>query len=250
MTERTHYSPRLLGVFLRGLVWDDEHMAFNSLNPSPLYSWGMMCSYWMIGALLALHFDYYSQLRIQLPDLIRILLDGKINIAMSTATVIVTIVANLDYYKKSNNGGRTLSLFSSILMPVMNGIFETFLFLVSFDIGVTAIQPYSSNDIVLFSSGFISFSIFSALIHAVMWGAHVLPENYDSPRAGGERTKKQSMELLFWNIIPMSLMWMTWYFFFHDIWLVIICHIYADGWIACAVRLPPPWAPHHKRKHK
>lgn len=130
----------------------------------------------------------------------------------------------------------------------MNGIFETFYFLMTFDYGVKLAEPYSSNPYVLFSSGFTVFSIFSGVIHAVMWGAHVLPANYDAPRTGGERTRVQSESLLFYGVIPMSFLWLAYYYFMQDIWLVILCHIYADFIIAYSVHLPAPWTAHCPQK--
>ena len=93
-----------------------------------------------------------------------------------------------------------------------------------------------------FTIGFHTFSLYSALIHAVMWGAHVLPAEYDVLRTGSPRTRDVSEKLLFRGIIPMSLFWLVLYHFYGDMWTVILCHVYADLLIAVSVHLPPPWA--------
>ena len=242
---------RFLGIFLRGLVWDDEHLAFASLDPSPQYAWGMMTGYWILGAVLgALRpFDYFRKLSTQLQQVVAFswapsttISNRAVIVVFSLVMILWTTIAQVDYHRKTNHGNRRLSVFCITVMPAFNGILESFWFFFTFDLGITAVKPYTANAIILFSTGFTTFSIFSALIHAIMWGAHVLPANYDAPRSGGSRTKEQSESLLFQGVIPMSFLWMAWYFWLDDSLWVIACHIYADVWIATSVRLPPPWA--------
>ena len=244
-------SSRFLGIFLRGLVWDEEHLAFTSLDPTPQYSWGMMTAYHVLGGIMAYPMGYYNRLKpLNLVHIREHMFENKINLVVGAAAVITTIFAQWDYYKKTNNGNRKLSIFSMIVMPLMNGVFESFYFFLAFDLGVKLVEPYTSNNYLLFLCGFSVFSIFSGVIHAVMWGAHVLPANYDAPRTGGSRTREQSESLLFKGVIPMSLTWLAYYAITKDMWLVILCHTYADSIIAYSVHLPSPWATHCTQKGK
>jgi hypothetical protein len=251
---------RFLGIFKRGLVWDDEHVAFFSLDPSPQYAWGILVGYWGLGALAAIPYDYYGKLQRSSP----VLFDQEARQDSLTVVVILisigmTIVAQLSYYRNTNTGGRPFNLFAALVLALANGVFETFLFCYFFDLGVDAARYmgfWENSQLWEFTVGFHVFSLVSALVHAVMWGAHVLPANYDSPRGGGDgggvRTRKASEDLLFWNVIPMSFCWYVVYFFFQDLWTVLLCHIYADIWIAKSVHFPAPsWAhpPNHPRSH-
>jgi hypothetical protein len=61
---------RFLGIFKQGLVWDDEHVAFFSLDPSPQYAWGILVGYWGLVALTAIpYYEYYGKLRFDIVGL-------------------------------------------------------------------------------------------------------------------------------------------------------------------------------------
>jgi len=164
-------------------------------------------------------------------------------------SLVASFVTSIIYYRTTNHKGRKLSLFSIGTIPLMNGILESIYFWFTFDLGVWLTQwllprdylsPFCTS-ILEFTMGFHTFSLYSGVVHAVMWGAMVLPPGYDLPRDGTPRTQEKSKKLLKFLILN-STLWLISYYVYHDPWNMIICHIIADIGIDLSVRNKPPWS--------
>ena len=148
-------------------------------------TWAAMVIYWAIGASVAVPAGYYRQLS----EGVSLRPKGAGHQIALIVAWLVTLTQQALYYKRTSDLGRPFSLFSQLVFPLANALFETFLFFAAFDMGKGLALGVGLPFAVAFALGFVSFSVYSGIIHAKWWEPHVLPFHL-MPRDG--RLSKKS----------------------------------------------------------
>lgn len=225
--------------------WHAEHKVYVSAGVEPWESWLLMIFYWAVG--------YFGAISINnIWDRLFFLAVPPINNSyywvMFGACLLVTALTQVKYYWNTTDGGRPFRWFSLFAFGLGNGIFESLWFFVSFDCIAVYFDPdfapmtsgWTTKHAVQFLAGFLSFSIYSTVVHALFWGAFVLPPHFNGkPRNG--KDKVPGPEAFLPGLIFMAFLWFVHYYVYGDMLGVILCHIIADFGAQVSDKIPAPW---------
>jgi chlorophyllide a hydrolase len=130
---------------------------------------------------------------------------------------IATFFASISYILlTSKNEAGTYQISDLIAFSFLNGILEQFMFFFWFLLGCYLAKPWTTkNSKWIFISGYVSYAVFSGLIHALFW-MNSLPEH--QPATG--------------IVVPllsiMSYVWMWLFWKYKAILPIIAMHIFVD----------------------
>ena len=113
--------------------------------------------------------------------------------------------------------------------------FETLWYLASYDLGARLLLPAGSGTALRFGAGFLTHSIFAAVIHAAFWLPLGFPDHVD-PEA-----PKFTSDMLPW-LIAASLSWFAIYEATGDGATVAALHMMLNVIGSRSMNLQPPWA--------
>ncbi|MEL6260841.1 MAG: hypothetical protein AAFR12_07205 [Cyanobacteria bacterium J06626_6] len=140
----------------------------------------------------------------------------------------ITAVTTLAYAKISTRSGRSLHVPTLIGFPLLNGLFETALFLASFKLGTTAVARWTNNPTWLFLAGIFTFCAYSGAIHALFW-LRILP-----PHLNKDRALNNFRRVWMVGLVAVSVLWGWLYFAYQDVWSVVVLHALFDaGMVYC-----------------
>ncbi|MEL6468253.1 MAG: hypothetical protein AAFQ74_00865 [Cyanobacteria bacterium J06623_4] len=140
----------------------------------------------------------------------------------------ITVVTTLAYAKVSTRDGRSLHLPTLIAFPLLNGLFETALFLASFKLGMSAVAIWTTNPVWLFLAGIFTFCAYSGAIHALFW-LRVLP-----PHLNKDKALNNFRRVWMVGLVAVSVLWGWIYFAYQDVWSVVALHALFDaGMVYC-----------------
>jgi hypothetical protein len=223
---------------------------------TPLDSWVLMTVYWLGGAVMASWAGLWELLNWLLAagcwlsaPLFSTRSPG--NQLLVLISVIITVGVQIVYYLKTPDPKRRLSRFTGVVFPVCNGIFETILFILSFDIPAKLcfrdLPPvlevgWTWKHILQFIVGFTTFCIYSGLIHALFWVKWVFPPH---PKGMPPRHRKSKTVIQTGQLVPMltvmSLAWFLLYYIYQDVWIIVACHMIVDLFVHASEAIPAPW---------
>ena len=185
--------------------------------------WLWMCLYWTTGLIVGLKLGHLASLL--RPHSV------VLSVPHSLATVL-TVAVQPRLLSRFGSYGRQANILAVLVFAVCNGIFETMLFLASFDLG----REYFNGR---FMAGFMTFSIYSALIHVFFWLPHGFPRHVlvDAPPFLQQGLPELTL---------MSLSWMYLYVLSKDVLYVCLLHMLVN--ILVAIRIGLEWPLSTKRK--
>ena len=165
----SHGVPHACAMHAKG---GDADTAATGGEPRARVGWARMAVYWAGSATLFWR-RYYGGA--QVVKMVLLGAGGRPGFALAAAGVTSSLLTHLKYASRTMTRGRACSLPASLLFGVGNGVNETLAFLASFDVGRRLAERLNAPAIVSFSAGFITHSMYSALIHARFWLPHALP---------------------------------------------------------------------------
>ena len=187
--------------------------------------WMWMGLYWSIGWLVGRMKGYVTSTGV---------ITMKTVTAWHLVALVLTLLTHFVMDSRQSNFGRKRSWFAVALFAVCNGICETMLFLAFYDIG------YDSAKISLHlkppaaaASGFITLSMYSALIHAFFWLPQAFPRHILPDAAPFHKSALPAL-------VVMSASWIALYEKFNDVATVCCLHILFDSMAASSICLQNP----------
>ena len=177
--------------------------------------------YWVIGALVGC-----LLLRAELmAGASELNLSHLLSIAATLLATAVTVVA---YDKIVTREQRSLHLPTLFGFSLLNGLFETMLFVASFKLGVAIASFFTTGPVYLFLLG--TFFAYLGAIHAFFW-LKILP-----PHLNKSAAVKPMRTLWIVALTIMSLLWGWLYFAYQDIGAVVVLHILFDAAMVYSIR--------------
>ncbi|MGD1898724.1 MAG: hypothetical protein ACFB16_17430 [Phormidesmis sp.] len=180
--------------------------------------------YWLIGAVVG-----GLSLRPELANATTSEFDTSHLLSIAIA-LLATVVTTIAYSKIVTTGGRSLHLPTLFGFSVLNGLFETILFIASFKIGVALAAPLTAQPIWLFLAGSFTFFAYLGAIHALFW-IKILPSHLNkSPSV------KNVRRVWIVGLTLVSLLWGWLYFGYQDFWSVVVLHALFDAGMVYSIR--------------
>lgn len=213
----THSSERPIQAKEQSMPLPNQEMASNSLVK--------LSTYWIIGAAAGIAF-----LRPDIQYLTPINLSNPYEALALTFGILTTFLTNYTYSKISHTSNRSLDVLTLTAFPILNGIFESILFILTFKLGVNIITPFNSSSFVQYFTGFMTMSVYSGLIHALFWLKILPPHLKQDPRMKG--TKRVWIV----GITFMSMMWCWLYHQYGHFWPVVGLHVLFDAGMVWSIR--------------
>jgi len=179
--------------------------------------------YWVIGVVVGL-----LTLR---PDIVQIATSYSaghiVSIGVALLATVVTMVA---YDRISSGGMRSLHYPTLIAFPILNGLCETILFIVSFKVGTALAATVTTQPVWLFLAGTFTFFAYLGAIHALFWLKILPPHLNKSPEV------KPIRRIWIVGLVTVSLMWGWLYFAYQDFWSFAILHMLFDAGMVYSIR--------------
>jgi chlorophyllide a hydrolase len=146
------------------------------------------------------------------------------------------VFSQLMYAAVARHSGRPIRFWPTLLFAVGNGIAETLAFAAVFRVGmwlgaalVGLVVPAWAAA-AGFAVGVAAFVLYGGLIHALFWLPLLPPHLDDSPRSLRIRQLRPLAE------IGLVLGWSLCFWLFHDIWTVVVVHVFVDLGLMLLVR--------------
>mmetsp|Transcript_1267 Transcript_1267/g.1815 ORF Transcript_1267/g.1815 Transcript_1267/m.1815 type:complete len:277 (-) Transcript_1267:321-1151(-) len=240
VTPRRHMSASSVGIAdaipdgisgMNGEVINAAHGDIYQSNNNN--GWRNMAIYWSFGLIAGIIFKYMPFQTDPMKDIFSSFSAAKNHLLALICTLGVTprFIARYDNYSRNPHLGAATSF------AFFNGIFETILFLLSYDIGATAI----ASKLLGFGSkigsrmlGFFTFFAYSALIHIKFWLPSGLPKHV---RADAASFTKQGLP----ELMLMSISWIWLYVSTGDVISVCILHALFNFIGMNKIALQPPF---------
>ena len=202
-------------------------------EPTPQRTWLLLFAYWATCAVVTLphHLPFFSP---SAPS------STPAPSFLAAFAVLATLLNGALFWSRAGRGRRRFSLVAALAFPLANGVVETFAFFLAFDLGVAASEFLSAASTVHFAGGFLSFSLYSGLVHAKLWEPLVLPAVTRDFRAPlGPRGTVSMIS----SLSLMSFSWLVLHFLCgRSAWFLIVgLHVHADFGVAVAVYFPSPF---------
>jgi hypothetical protein len=203
----------------------------STLQWQPKKAWAYMLLYWTIGWTIGFYAGYLSELIDYLQDPVGVLATFPAVIACAL-TAVIQVHLNTRYSKFD----RQSNILVALIFSVCNGTAETMLFLASYDVGRAQIgNALNCSKVVAVSIGFVTFSIYSGLIHAFFWDKMVFPMHL---RVDAPSFAKDGLP----SLLLLSTIWFTLYETQSGgIALICFLHALVDFWMAMTIGLQSPF---------
>ena len=185
--------------------------------------------YWATGAALGLIFPLQDNL--QAPHFVTLFASlSQPHVLTLLAAFFVTILTNVAYDQITTTSGRSFNIPTLIIFSLINGIFETNLFLLSFSLGARLASQLSFP--LQFLAGFTFLSAYSGVIHAKFW-LPLLPPHLKKMETRRDKVVKKGWMI---GITLMTLLWSFLYYQFGDYWSVVALHVLFDAIMVWSIR--------------
>jgi hypothetical protein len=178
--------------------------------------WMYMSVYWLLGLVVGLVF--------YLPTTTTTTAFHRPSSDHLLATA-VTVFLQPRLLSRFDSFGRKVDVPAAILFAVTNGLCETMMFLASYDLGRHLTGSHTM--------GFVSFSVYAALIHAQFWLPYGFPQHI----------KPEAAPFLCHGLpelLILSLAWMHFYTSTGDIVYLCLLHMLSNCFVATKIRLQSP----------
>ncbi|MCS7014395.1 MAG: hypothetical protein RMI34_02315 [Chloroherpetonaceae bacterium] len=147
---------------------------------------------------------------------------------------LVVVLGNIYvYYNATSNGGRPFDISTFFIFAILNGACETFIFLSVFKFGEKLVQRFTNKAPYLFMGGVLMFMVFSGFIHGVLW-INALPPHVVSI-ADLPPDKVIFKQLFFPFQVALVICWSMLYFFFRDVWGIVVLHSIVDAGVVYSI---------------
>ena len=194
--------------------------------------WVVMLTYWAVGGMVGYLEGYYD-----------LLLKPQPMGVLHVIAAIVTLIARAALNPRYGSFGRKRELGAIFIYSVLNGVFETFLFLFTYDLGRHVLMEIvlgrhdKAVDCII---GFSLYYIYAALIHIVVWQRLVFPEH-----SMGSAPPFLTHGLPFLTILSIS--WLVLYEQSHDVAFLCLLHMLTDFGMTLKCSMPyTRWDAHGK----
>ena len=193
--------------------------------------WSMMFCYWSISALVG-HFNgYFDKILSQTTEPSRPVFTHFHAIAL-----LVTIISRIGLNPRYGRFGRRPDYLGILIFGIMNGIFETFMFLFAYDVGRHMLAEdilgwwTNSNPTACCLLGFATYYFYTGWIHVWFWDPKAFPQHL-LPMAPYFPTHGLPY------LIALSVSWLALYEQTKDVFFFCFCHVLEDLWMAwhCAI---------------
>jgi len=198
----------------------------DTFQPNNRKGWDNMALYWAIGHFIGMREGYLTKM-LQLPSLSK-------PIAIIIA-LVGTLLCQQELNTRYTKFERKTDYPATTVFAIANGIWESFLFLFTYDLGRKYLaQAFSFSKRAAISAGFTSYIIYASVIHVGFWLPSGFPKHV---KDGAPPFQKHGLPLLF----VISGIWFYIYEKFNDVALFCILHTIVDAWVALNIGLQSPW---------
>jgi hypothetical protein len=190
--------------------------------------WMWMAAYWSVGAIVSIMFGYTPSWK---------LIDSPFTHLHAMSLAITIGMASL-FLQSTTNFGRprnTGCILASFTFAALNGVFETILFLASYDLGSKWLHGIlrTNHAFSAVALGLLTHFTYSGVIHAFFWLPKALP-------AHRRPSKKPFYVRGLPELTMISVSWMTMYVFTNDIAFICLLHFILNfyGNLKMGLQLP------------
>lgn len=148
-------------------------------------------------------------------------------------SLVIVLANTYVYYNATSNGGRPFDIVTFFIFAILNGTCETFVFLAVFKLGETLMRRFTDKLLYHFLGGILLFMMFSGFIHGVLW-INALPPHVVSI-SDLPPDKVIFKQLFFPFQFALVICWSMLYFFFRDVWGIVLLHIIVDAGVVYSI---------------
>jgi hypothetical protein len=202
----------------------------SSFQRHPRDAWIYMSIYWLLGAMIGQHYGYWAKMTSETTNT-----RNPASRFLNLCRVIVftiTVLCQRNFNRRHCSYCRKRNVTAISVFSMMNGLFETILFLFAYDLGRQNLAHrlrLSRPSAVCM--GFMSCCIYNGLIHALFWMPYGFPRHVSKTAPPFHR---HGLPLL----IGITIAWLSLYEWYDDVVSVFLFHTLLDFMASWTICLP------------